>query len=239
MEDKILHYLDKEMSPAEQEAFEARLEQEPDLAHMLEEEIRTRAAITASAYLERKAQLMARPQAQVAMSKPLMSRPAVWAVAAAVAILLAFWGIQQMNQPLSHQDLYAQNFETVPFPAGGRGGAKNPLDAAAKAYEAQNYEQAVLQLEVLLRDTSFRAQPTAYYFQGLSHLELGDAEAAIASFSKVPDASLYGPAAQWHTALAYLKLEKPEACKKALQQVLKGPVSTYQVLAKSLLESLD
>lgn len=239
MEDIILRYLDKEMGPDEQEAFEKRLDQEPELAQLMEEEIRARAVVTASAYLDRKARLKARPITETAEVKPLFARPMVWAIAAVVAVLLAFAGLQLMNQPLSNEDLFAQNYQTVPFQTGVRGGDEDRLLHAREAYQKGDYEQAIVLLEVLLRDSSFLLKPKAYYFQGLSHLEKNDPAAAIQALDQVAEGSIFGPAARWHIALAHLKMDNREEAKKALQQLLNGPVQTYQAQARVLLKSFD
>lgn len=238
MEDIILRYLEKEMGPEEQVAFEKRLDAEPELAQLLEEELRVHTAVVASAYLDRKERLKTRPIAESASIKPLFARPAMYAVAAAVVLLLAFAAIQLMNKPLSDDEIFAQNYQTVPFPS-SRTTEEDPFQRARNAYQKRDYQQAILQLEVLLADSSFSLTPQAYYFQGLSHLEMGDPSAATESLNQVSEGSVFGQGAHWHSALAYIKIGNQEEAKKALQQLLKGPVQTYQAQARVLLESMD
>lgn len=238
MDDLILRYLQKEMEAEEAEAFEKRLETDPAWAQALEDEIRARTAVAASAYLDRKEKLKARPIHVSASVKPLYARPVSWAVAAVVVLLLAFVAIQFLNKPLSHEELFAQNYTSVPFPT-ARGTAGDAFLQARQAYQEGDFQEVITELDDLLADSSFTSRPQAYYFRGLSQLELDDPTAAIASFEQVSENAVFGQGARWHTALAYLKTGQQEEAKKALQQLLEGPGNTYQAQARILLPSLD
>ncbi len=239
MDEYISRYLEQEMTAEEQASFEQKLEEDPQLEQELEEEVRARAAIAASAYLDRKARLMARGLAEESSARPLLGRPMIWAVAAVVAILIAFWGIQQVNRPLSNEDLFAQYYQAVPFQSGVRGSEEDLFEAAGNAYQAKDFSRASQELEKLLQDSNFSLRPKALYFLGLSYVERNELDKAHEAFKQVPSGSVYGPAAQWYMALVLLKSEKREEAKKALQRVLEGPVQSYQAQAKVLLQSLD
>ncbi|MFK7925835.1 MAG: tol-pal system YbgF family protein [Bacteroidia bacterium] len=213
-------YLSKKMSAPERQDFEARLIREGDLSQNWDKFQEAREAI--DLYTEERLKSQFREQYladKTTVVKPLGSRRWLYAVAAAVVLLVAVMiGNRLLNPSLTPEQLYAQNY-TMPS-LNVRGESADPLEAISLKMDQKNFETAVVDLQALLGDSSFQRQPAAWLRMGLSYMELQKWPLAADAFAQVDATSPLVHQARWYAALTALHRGQIEETKRILGQVL-------------------
>lgn len=163
-----------------------------------------------------------------------------WAAAAAVLLLIAgYWLIRQWSTPepkmATAENLYNKYYTAMP--------ASGARDAATQdwkvVYNQKNYQQAIVLLEALLRDTAFTARSEANLYLGLSRLNVGQLQQSVEAFRQVGQGSYWWDHAQWYEALALLKADDLNAAKAKLQTIENQTGSIYKSKAAELLRQLQ
>ncbi|WP_033957423.1 tetratricopeptide repeat protein [Psychroserpens jangbogonensis] len=168
------------------------------------------------------------------------SRFKAWFIAASLLILLGTSWQLFFNSPSdSPEELYASYFEpyrNIVQPI-VRGEHKEDLQSKAfEAYEAKNYETAILYFNDILKE-----EPNAAisFYKANTLLQLNKTNEAI----KLLEANVKNPDTLqdrnlWYLALAYLKNNNTDATKKTLKQLLsKSKFKTKE--ATTLIKDLD
>ena len=213
-------YLSQKMSAPERQDFEARLAREADLSQNWGSFQEAREAIDLYTKERLKSQFREQYLAdKAAIVKPLGSRRWLYAVAAAVVLLVAVMlGNRLLNPSLTHEQLYAQSY-TMP-PLNVRGESEDPLDLISLKMDQGDFETAVVDLQSLLGDSSFQRQPAAWLRMGLSYMELEKWPLAGDAFAQVDASSPLVHQARWYAALTALQRGQIEQTKQILEQVL-------------------
>jgi tetratricopeptide (TPR) repeat protein len=165
---------------------------------------------------------------------PLYRRPQFIALAAAIALLIAF--IPFYYQSPSNDELFTAYFEPFDSPGSGVTRGINEVSDKGKAYDAYDngrYEEAIVLFEKVGTD-----DPNIHLCLGNAQLKVGQLDKAEANFNHLlaEHEDLVTPA-KWYLALTYLKQNKIERAKSNLWQITKS--STYGEKAKKLLEELN
>lgn len=213
-------YLSQKMSAQERQDFEARLAGEVDLSQNLADFREAREAI--DLYTEERLKSQFREQylaEKASVVKPLRSRRWMYAVAAAVVLLVAVLiGDRLLNPNLTSEQLYAQNYQMPPLNV--RGESEDPLDAISLKMDQGDFETAIEDLQALLGDSSFQRQPAAWLRTGLSYMELKKWPLAADAFAQVDSSSPLVHQARWFAALTALQRGQIEETKSLLEQIL-------------------
>lgn len=218
---KIDRYLQGELPEEEQQALEARLLEEPELAAELEmrQQMNT--------YLQTQAQLPDLRDKMAALSQEhfgQLDKPKVRqlarrrlfytvALAAAFALLFLLW------DPFGSANLYPQFADHPQLALVEKGDQEVLATQAEQAFEAGDYQTAYDAL------TGLRNQqvddPQVLLALGISALELGQLEEARQTFEQLADGQTtlreYG---SWYLILTYLKEGNVETTKTLLQQTV-------------------
>ena len=245
--ERLDQYATGSMSDPERAAFEAELQENPELREALALYRESEAVIEQSiennlrqqflswAEEDRAAQPVAteKHETKVISLRKIVTR---WAVAASVLLVAGFFYLYQSSQSLSDQALYAANYEA---PDGSllRGSAPaDPLSQGAEAFINKNYAVA--------RTFFNQIPPTdppyaeAQFFLGHIALQQQEYDHAIAAFEKAVKANdiRITDKAQWNLVLTYVAAKRTEdAGFKALLSTLAGDVNhSYYVDAKVL-----
>lgn len=162
-----------------------------------------------------------------------------WLQAAAVITMLAVCSYLLLPGEVATQQLFAEYFQPYPniiMPT-VRGAVENDSTVKAlafKAYDQQNYEEAIRLFESLEQQDE-----GALLYLGNSYLALGEPKKAIPYFEKVlADFDVFDEQAEWYLAVSYLKLEEREKAKVVLQKVVASG-SAYTQKAQWILEKLN
>lgn len=241
MHEEIQQYLEKQLSPEAQAAFEQRLKEEPDLLRSLEAELAARASIALTGRDQRKANLKARYKRRKAPVNIINMRSASLIAVAAAALFLIIWlpgqvGSNELNGP----DLYTSYFETEVL-SGVRSSDNASYQEwrlAADYYNAERYLEAIPLFEALTRDTTFEEVSKVQFFLAMSYLETGKPEEAITHFEAVAAGSAFEARARWFRALAYLKQNRQEDAKLLLEIIRNYSDHFKKTEAEALLKKL-
>jgi tetratricopeptide (TPR) repeat protein len=165
-----------------------------------------------------------------------------WQYAAAVLVFLIgistvlFYTLRpSLNERIYNQ--YYVPFEGSTFMRSDDQQAASEMQLALNEYNDENFEKAWTMLKNI-SDKNI-ADAEAYFFRGISAMEINDLNDAIASFNNVisNDSSLYNDEALWYLALCYLKMDNKI---KALLQFSKvvETNSNHKVEAEEIIERM-
>ncbi|PCI34085.1 MAG: hypothetical protein COB60_06685 [Flavobacteriaceae bacterium] len=138
----------------------------------------------------------------------------VWmGVAASVLLLFSVYIFNDVDPPS-----YAEYAMHQPLEVGVRGTTNTSSNAAEEAFNSKDYQTAVHELRLLLGTSPENVEWQLYY--GISLIETDRIATALTILEPITSgASVYKHTAQWYTALGYLKSEKLEWCKSALEKI--------------------
>lgn len=159
------------------------------------------------------------------------------AVMAGLLILAVFLfqkqpaGVHPVGTP---SEIYAAHFNTPP--ASSVRGTGKPWFAA---YAAGDFNTAARLLESEVADPATEAPSEAYLYLGISRLALGRPQEALQALEKVGTASFDWSTAQWYSALAWLKLDRPELAKPILERIAGQARHTQRNDAQQILNDLN
>lgn len=234
----IEKYLYKELSEAELQAFEQRMDNDADFA----DEVELRSVIFAKTKSDFKQQLKAAHQKaeensttkSIAKLTPLYYLKRI----AAVLILgvLAFLLYQSFGEfnAVNSVDTYLAETHAAPTVLMGENGNVAAWKAARDAYQKGEYQRTISEIEKITPPNTEQQ-----FYLGLAYLYNNNYDKSIAQFeSVIPQNNInYSPTSKWYVSLAYLKNNQAEQAKKYLQQIVTDKSWNYQK-AQKLLDSL-
>ena len=234
-EEFMRDYLLGKLAPAESQAFEQEMEQDPDIATGLELQRDILIGIREGFDQELRAKLQAELDADEAT--PVRRIP-IWRWASAAAIILGSLGVYfYMNQTTLQERLYAAHFQDFPniVAPGQRGG-----DAAAPAFAAYYAERWAVSISAF--ESLQKLNPEATYpifYQAMAHMHLQAWNEAIPLFEQVRargDQRFEDPA-EWYVGLSYM-ITGEEQKAKMIFGMIAGSNSNYRQDAEDILTSL-
>ncbi len=231
-------YLWGQLNEADSALVNAQL-QDPEFAAELAFRRSLIAASRKAGREDLRAELAALSPEKPAQIRPLRpGRKGVWyAVAAVVALTLAFWGIQSTQSP-PPQALFAEHFS--PFPNVEQVITRNQViseDVRTQAYaqyELEHYAEAIAFFDQLL--TAEPENLSHQFYRAISQLGLAQAAAAQEALERVSqsDTSRYAVPALWFLALAHLQQGHWTEADLHLNQILQDPSHHYYREAQAL-----
>ncbi|MEL6650941.1 MAG: hypothetical protein AAFQ87_09085 [Bacteroidota bacterium] len=231
-ERQIEAYAHGQMNPEEERTFETACQADSALQTGLDEYLLSQFVVARSGSLDQKAQLRAlreEMQVQTVATRPLWRRYAPYAAAAVLALIL-LWAGWQFGQKPEPEALFAQYYEAPLAPESLGVGRKQALQHYANA----EYEAAIQAFETAAADSSLQNEDLLYW--AIAHLEVGEMELALARFAELQNQN---EVKQWYEALIYLKQNRLEEVRLALQAIVADEGHYYQKKAQELLGSLE
>ena len=237
LQEYIDQYRSEEISESE---FKQRLESDESLQQEFELSKRDLLAIRSAA----KEQL--RKKATLALEnhekKPqkIFSLKRVMQVAAVITFLaVAFFLIQNLDQPQSASELFATHFE-LPASEGERNNSiqSEMWNNAMNLYTNQDFEKTIGLLSTLVNEPDFQFTNRGKLYLGLSYLMVNENQKAINNFNAVSSQSSYFQNAEWFKSLSFLKMDNTIEAKIAFQKIADQPRHFKQKEAKLILENL-
>jgi len=241
-------YLDGELNEAENQAFQERLDREPELATAVATSREINAALRDEAALDFQQLVRERGTAYLAEQArsggakvtPLFSRKRWWAVAASAAaialtIFLVQSGRNSTNQ--SGPDLFAAYHTTFEVNDQLRRGDNANLGLAE--YRAGNYAAAAELFAAQIDEAGASSDYYLYLALGSAYLNQSPRQlnAAAESFEKIIDhgRTNYVPKAQWYLALVMLERDDLSAARTLIETVAKSSDPEVAKLAQQFL----
>lgn len=236
-------YLDGNIPPEEYVSFEKEI---PGLAEETarQEEIRMLLplAVQDKLRVELKEILPQETQEESApLRKPLFQRSWVYAVAAAVIILIALpFMLRDSGEALTGEEVFAQHFEQMDMRMTVRGEDSDSIKLKIQQlYKSNQYEASLPLLQQLAQQEP--TNPTYNLYLAICYLGLNppNSRDAIQLLVPLQDDFNFGQASQWYLALAYFLDDKMEKGTTLAQKIAEQQGHSYRTQASKLLESLE
>ena len=212
-------YLQGELTDMEKETFENELRADAELATAFEayKEVNFQLEQKFGVESDRKAfqenlSKNARKSTKKKKSKLRSLRPWYYSVAASVTILLGAWFLMQNSKPVFED--YNQ-YENAYFTE--RGDVNANMKLAQEAFNAKNYEEALPQFEILVKENP---SPEIELYYGISLMELNRLKEAEIVFKEIQSGtSIYKNKASWNLAILKLKQFDYQGCEEILSTI--------------------
>ena len=242
--EQIERYLSGDMEPAEQQAFESLLNQDPDAMQKLQtyknlqqeygfiEQSKPGEEALNHTFVRMKQKYFAPEEKTEKKTAPV--RKMMFALAAAASVLIAFFLLKPVLFPSGNKDLFAQYYEDEQFTV--RGGTDSAATASA-FYDQRDYARTLQILEPFTQAHPEKIE--LVIFKGKCYLQTNQYNKAEEIFTALVNGNapqMYREKAQWLHALLMLKQERKEDCRKLLIQIPEK--SYYYKKAKQLLDDL-
>lgn len=163
-----------------------------------------------------------------------------WSIAATFLILIGLSSVWYLKSTSSTESLYAQYFEpykNVVQPIVRGEAVKTTKELAFKAYDEQNYKEAIVYFDDLLSTTP---EPIIEFYKANAQLQLGETETAILTLeSRIKKTDTMYAEAQWYLALSYLKLNDKKKAEAYLKSLLQTNIPFKNKEAQLLLDQLE
>lgn len=146
-----------------------------------------------------------------------------WLVAASIALIFGLTYFFNMNQKVSTDELFAQNFEPyrnviAPVIRGDNGNQEDEKTQAFLAYEKGEYETAITLFTKLYKSTK---EPYYLFYKANALLKLERAQEAVPLLLEhLKTKDTLTEKTNWYLALAYLKIKDKPKAKKLLKKVI-------------------
>lgn len=244
--ERIESYTEGGLSPAEKQSFErelienAELKQAYGLYQMSLEAIETGIGNQLRQELKQWDKSAASNAAPLEAKVVSFTRRWVqYGVAAAILLLVGFFGWQFLQKPVSPETLYGEYYE-LPSAGSIRGldpGTKGAMDQGRQAFDSKNYTQAVQIFSNIPSNDPAYAE--AQYLLGHAECQLQQFAAARAAFAIAAAQNDFRikEKAEWYGVVSCLRLsDQPSGCAEALAAIAENNDHAFHDAAVALQE---
>lgn len=235
-------YLHGELAEAEQEAFESRVSEDPELAEALQLQ---KDAAMAFDILDREGKKAFLQQLEPASRKRNLFSNKLWVSSAATLLILFAFSFVFANLKYNPDSLIADAFEV---PDASLFKSENqPISTfqdAIVAYQSDNFLQAqdlfstALSYEKNINLDSLMKYEKAYFFLGISFLKNGQGQDSREIFSLIRQNGTLTQSAGWYEALSLLQLGQKEQAQILMTSIVNDPEHEYHQEAQKLTRRL-
>ncbi|MGI9543013.1 MAG: tetratricopeptide repeat protein [Cyclobacteriaceae bacterium] len=241
----IEKYLAGELSEAEKENTELRLQKDETFAHRLELTKNMKGALLPDVEgfkgdLKEVFEEYDSEKTLEGTSNPFFKGP--YLIAASVVLLLGVSVIYLLLfQSQSPQQLYAANFSVPAENISVRNDSEvnDDLQKALKAYNEANYSEALSYFDKV--GSSEPQSEAVIFYSGICYMMLDQPDEAIINLERVleNESSSYATTAQWYLGLSLLQKEDATGAKKIFEELVLKNGSNYAKKAEIILKQLD
>jgi len=241
-EELIQKYTQGVLSEAEQQEFDALLQNDPEFAKAVAKFVNVQTAITSHEKDVLKSQLQKLEATQGNIESSQKS-PKFYKRLGIAVVLLLFFGlignyiIQQAN---TNETLYATYFEPYPnalLPVKRDSDTKNVLTDALYAYEIQEYDVAIEKFDVVLAGLDSNPNTDILFYKAMSLLNLGKETEALNILREIKHRKTkFTPQIYWYGALIHLKFDENDKALKALKY-MDSIGTTYKIKKREVLKA--
>lgn len=247
--DRIEAYLLGELSPAEREAFELEMKDNPELLDAVEEMKALQEELVAlerEQFVDQLNQIRTEleegevQQTDQDTSSPTDPPPSVrkmprWYFAAAAGLLLLIIPMYLLLKP--SDSLFEQYFTPYEDLYSNRGSAEEEIKLALKDYNDGQFKTSLPHFDAYLEQVPSDSE--AVFYAGIAHLGAGQSQEASQLLETVTaNGFLYQIQAKWYLALSYLESDMSDQAKTILKE-LANSTNSYQNKAAELLKKLE
>ena len=230
----IYRHFHGSLSDEEQQEFNRLLKEDLQFQRDLEFEEQTKKAIISI----KKDELESHLNEMETDSKKTNKTSYFWAATIIIAVGITSYIL--FNQPnFSNDQLYAEYFEPYPNIIAPPVRGKDSISKIQEDFLA--YEKGDFKSAAVIFEKRYQQKRAPYYlfYQGVSELQLGNTEKAIAVFEKqIAEHDRFENYSKWYLALAYLKINEAEKYEPLLNKIIKEKSFKYQS-AKKILKKIQ
>lgn len=236
--DQMDAYLEGTMTAAERQSFERELDNNTELAEMLDAHRSTIFSIESVGVKADLQQIVA----QNRVAKPTKVRSfnrTVLSIAASLLVLVGAFFILKPGAGSSAQKLYQAYYQTDPGLPTLMGSTDNALfDDAMVDFKSGNYDVALEKFnDLAARDAT---NDTLLFYQGVSALEIGDTEMALTFLSQIDQTqSTWAEKTEWTQAMIYLANDNVSGAQTLLEKIANTTGHRYRDQAVEVLDQLS
>lgn len=238
-EELIQKYIKDTLTEAEQLQFDSYMESDLDFAAMVAQHTNVHKAINAHETEDLKAHLQNLEAKQTEKSSNVGYKK--WIISAVLVLCLGLAGSYFWQQTQFHENLYETYYSPYPNalqPITRGNSADNVLTKAFKAYENEDYETALTELNSILESQENPNEDLIFY-KGMALLNQGKENAALDELRKLKfSKTKFLPQVYWYGALIHLKFKEEEKTIKALEYMNTLQTSFKAKERKIILEKL-
>ena len=250
---EIESYLDGKMTPAQQQAFEARMATDKSLAQDVADSKTATNALKDEQLLDFVLALNevqeahdheAAGQQQPAIGKRIRLSSFWWRAAAAVLLLVVAggtWYWYNQAPTTNATGLYVANFSPYPAQALRNNATNYPqaLTEALQLYRDEKYQPASAALQVWQHDSLHATMATFYRAQALMAGSQVKQAIPLLKGMVAGQQTVFTQSAQWYLLLAYLQQQNTAAAQQQANQILAVPQHAYTQQTQLLLQQLN
>ncbi len=241
----IQKYLDHDLTEKDRTRFEQDLDASPDLQAdlFLFEEVDE--AVSDTEVLDFRAQLkdLRKDAHEIEQTRKRVirfTRPWQYAASAAVALIIAIGLATILDRPLSSKDLfkkYYKPYEVALINRSSNGDLDLVLRRALQLYQEENYNEAVVYFEEVLKNGN--NTPATDLYSGISYLETEKYKEAGNSFNRVIEQNdnLYIEQAEWYLGFCFLATNETDRARRQFARIASSN-SYYRDEAEKILKKL-
>ena len=233
--EKMEKYSQGLLTDEEKTAFEKACQNDPELNESYQAFLLGRYAVWETGYEEQKKNLENLFYENQANIKPFQPNRRRWVqfAAAVIGLLVLISGIWYFSpNPKSNEEIFATFYERPRVPETMGTSPEQVFKAAGNHYQKEEFAEAIVEYQAYLADSSSTRISEAWFFQGVSNLELNRFDEAIDCFSK---AESFPEQGDWLTALALIKAGNKDAAIDAFKKIAEYEGHFYQEQAKDVL----
>lgn len=222
-QEKIEKYIQGKLTTDQLLAFEKELAADSQLASLLADHRKSEIAIKAAArqQLREASQTAYDNLSKLQHQRVLMMRRL--AIAASFTLLLAagFWWLNSGAGKNTPEELFAQYFEMPAAPSvrNGNEQTNTKWQRAVDFYAKQEFQSAIPLFQELLLDGSFDQKESVKLLLAASLISENQPTEALEIIDEINTDSSFKEDAEWYRALAFMKDNKIEEAKKALENI--------------------
>jgi tetratricopeptide (TPR) repeat protein len=231
MSEKLVQYLDGELTGSEKESIQQQLAADKNLQQELESLIATREAIKlyglqqkVSGIHQQMMQEMQTPVKKMSSTRRILR----YSIAAAASVVLIVGGIVGYNfYNLSSNKVFASNYHSYELST-VRDGDSTQVSPVEKAYREKDYKKTV---DLISQQSLLTVKET--FLAGMSYMELDNGAKAIDEFKKViarnenAKSNLFKDEAEYYLALTYIRNRDYDFALDMLRNIKENPGHLY------------
>lgn len=243
-EDIILQYISGSLSEEALQVFEEQLKQDESLQKDLKlyqsmvHHASTKIQVTKSVDLVKDVGKEFKPSQTIQKhSKGTSAIRYLIPTAIAAMLLIGFFVVPLIQTGSTNSKILDQSiYEVSPLSFSSRSAEANIIyEQAAKAFNSEDYENALQYLSIVLAGDPENNK--AQFYKGMTLMRMEKLDAARETFESLIDHPLYIHASRYHTGLSFIKEEKYEPAKFAFESIPES--SNYFKRAQKVLEYIS
>lgn len=227
-------YLNGTLNQSEKTAFEDRIETDT----LFDSEFKVHQLLIKGIVESGKSELKKRlADHEAKISSRTLNQYLYFRIAAGIALIMILsFIVVKYATSTDYEEVYAQNFSTYPNVIDPINRSESNSDYSIyQLYELKQFNKVIIQLESKINRSSL--SDSEWFYLGQSYMTQDNFTEAVTCLKKITKNSDFHQAAEWYTALAFIKIKEVKKARLILNQIinLRGDYAVRAKEVKNLL----